>query len=61
MASGDSFGVPHPDFVHVSPKGSFVLVVDHKEHPHLLNSFLIERVSQGNGQRARNKNRRTQT
>jgi hypothetical protein len=45
--------VPHPDFIVVSPKGSFVIVVDSKERPHHLNSLLIERASPLNGQRRR--------
>jgi hypothetical protein len=59
MASGDSFEVPHPDFVSVSPKGSFVIVIDAKEHPHHLSSFLIERVTLHNGHRARKKSQRS--
>jgi len=58
MASGEAFQVPHPDFVFVSPKGSFVVLVDSKEYPHHLNSLLIESVSVGNGHRARKGGRR---
>ena len=43
--SGERYTVPHPDFIFVSPKGSFVVVVDSKERPHHLNSLLIERAS----------------
>ena len=50
MASGERYTVPHPDFIMVSPRGSFVIVVDSHEHPHHLNSLLIERASPLNGQ-----------
>ena len=58
MASGEKFQVPHPDFVLVSPKGSFVIFVDAKEYPHHLNSLLIESVVVGDGHRARKSGRR---
>jgi hypothetical protein len=44
-ASGERYSVPHPDFISISPKGSFVVVIDAKERPHHLNSLLIERAS----------------
>jgi hypothetical protein len=44
-ASGEHFRVPHPDFISISPKGSFVVVIDERERPHHLNSLLIERAS----------------
>jgi hypothetical protein len=43
--SGDRYMVPHPDFISISPKGSFVVVIDAKERPHHLSSLLIERAS----------------
>jgi hypothetical protein len=43
--SGDRYRVPHPDFISISPKGSFVVVIDAKERPHHLSSLLIERAS----------------
>ncbi|HEY2714515.1 MAG TPA: hypothetical protein VGI60_18545 [Chthoniobacterales bacterium] len=55
-ASGQRFKVPHPDFVLVFPKGSFVVVVDAQERPHHLNSLLIERASLLIGARRRHKN-----
>jgi len=55
-ASGQRYEVPHPDFILVSPKGSFVVVVDAQERPHHLNSLLIERGSLLNGARRRHKN-----
>jgi hypothetical protein len=43
--SGDRYQVPHPDFISISPKGAFVVVIDAKERPHHLSSLLIERAS----------------
>jgi len=43
--SGKCYVVPHPDFISISPKGSFVVVIDAKERPHHLSSLLIERAS----------------
>lgn len=43
--SGDRYTVPHPDFISISPKGSFVVFIDAKELPHHLSYFLIERAS----------------
>jgi hypothetical protein len=51
MASGERYSVPHPDFVFISPRGSFVVVIDAKERPHHLNAILIERASLKNGHR----------
>lgn len=48
-ASGEHYTVPHPDFISISPKGSFVVVIDAKERPHHLNALLIERASLLNG------------
>jgi len=45
MVSGERFPVPHPDFILVSPRGSYVNVVDAKDHHHHLSALLIERVS----------------
>jgi len=57
MASGERYSVPHPDFISISPRGSFVVVIDARERPHHLNALLIERASLVNGHR-RKKNRR---
>jgi hypothetical protein len=53
MASGERYEVPHPDFALISPRGSFVIVVDQDERPHHLSSLLIESASQRNGTRRR--------
>jgi hypothetical protein len=51
MASGQRYEVPHPDFVFISPRGSFVMIVDAKDRPHHLSSLLIESASLRNGSR----------
>jgi hypothetical protein len=58
MASGERFTVPHPDFILVSPKGRFVIVMDERDHPYHLNAILIERASPVNGQRRKTGKRR---
>ncbi len=42
MTSGETHRVPHPDFISISPKGTFVIVIDAKERPHHLSTLLIE-------------------
>ncbi len=56
-ASGERYTVPHPDFISVSPKGSYVVVIDSKDRPHHLNALLIERASPLNGQERRKRRR----
>jgi hypothetical protein len=58
MTSGESFKVSHPDFVGISPKGSFVIFVDANDCPHYLNRPLIESVSLRNGHHARKSGKR---
>jgi hypothetical protein len=53
MVSGETYEVPHPDFVYISPKASFVLFIDAEERPHHLSSQLIESVSLRSGRAAR--------
>jgi len=43
--SGERYRVPHPDFISISPHGSFVVLIDQKDRPHHLSSLLIERAS----------------
>lgn len=57
-ASGERYTVPHPDFISISPKGSFVIVIDAKERPHHLGSLLIERASLLNSQSRRKDSKR---
>ena len=45
MNGGERHVVPHPDFISVSPRGSFAVVIDKQDRPHHLNGLLIERVS----------------
>ena len=49
MASGVRHRVPHPDFVLVSPRGNYVIVVDAKDRPHHLSTLLIEEAVVLNG------------
>ena len=49
MASGERHRVPHPDFVLISPRGTYVIVVDAKERPHHLSTLLIEKAVVLNG------------
>ena len=57
-ASGERYRVPHPDFISISPKGSFVVVIDAKDRPHHLSSLLIERASLLNSQSRRRDSKR---
>ncbi len=57
-ASGESYTVPHPDFISISPRGSFVIVIDANDRPHHLNALLIERASLLNGHRHRKAGKR---
>ncbi len=59
MAGGERYVIPHPDFISVSHKGSFVVVIDAKDRPHHLNALLIERASPLNGQQRRRTRKRT--
>ncbi len=61
-ASGERYVVPHPDFISISPRGSFVVLIDARDRPHHLNAILIERASLLNGhgrQPGRKRRRRT--
>jgi hypothetical protein len=54
--SGENYEIPHPDFILVAPRGSYVVVVDPKDPkdiPHHISALLIERASLLNGQRRR--------
>ena len=59
MASGERYSVPHPDFIMVSPRGNYVIVVDAKDRPHHLNAIVIERASPPNGHRRRKPQKRS--
>ncbi len=45
MNGGESYEVPHPDFISISPRGTFVVIIDQHDRPHHLSALLIERVS----------------
>ncbi len=52
--SGETYEVPHPDFIMVAPRGSFVVVIDPndpKDIPHHISALLIERASLLDGQK----------
>jgi hypothetical protein len=51
MASRERYEVPHPDFISISPRGSFVIVIDEVERHHHLKALLIERASPLDGQK----------
>jgi hypothetical protein len=44
-AGGQRLRVPHPDFVLVSPKGSWVIVTDENDRPRHVSALLIEEVA----------------
>ena len=58
MTSGESHRVPHPDFISISPKGSFVVIIDAKERPHHLSTLLIEEAVLLAGPRQRRSGRK---
>jgi hypothetical protein len=54
--SGETYEIPHPDFILVSPRGSYGVVVDPKdprEAPHHVSASLNERATLLNGQKRR--------
>lgn len=51
MNGGESYAVPHPDFISISPRGSFVVIIDKHDRPHHLSALLIERVAPLGGSR----------
>jgi hypothetical protein len=60
--SGETFEIPHPDFILVPPKGSYVVVVDPKdpkEAPNHISALLIERATLLDGQRRRKTRKRS--
>jgi len=59
MASGETYEVPHPDFVSISPRDSYMIIIDAEERPHHLNALLIDRASPLNGHQPRRKRKRT--
>jgi len=45
LVSGTVHRVPHPDFIAVAPRGTWVMVADEKDHPHWISTILIEEVT----------------
>ena len=43
--AGERLRVPHPDFVFVAPRGTWVIVTDERDRPRHIKSLLIEEVS----------------
>jgi len=60
--SGETYQIPHPDFILVPPKGSYVVVIDPsdpKEAPNHISVLLIERATLLDGQRRRKTRKRS--
>jgi hypothetical protein len=55
MASGKKYHVPQPDFVSISPFGTYVAVYDENEILHRLNVILIEAAVEGGRGRKRSR------
>jgi hypothetical protein len=61
MTSGETHRVPHPDFVSISPRGSFVVVIDGNERPHHLSTLLMEEAVLLSPRGARRRSRKSRT
>jgi hypothetical protein len=60
--SGETYDVVHPDFITVSPRGSYVIVIDAKdprEAPNHISALVIERATLLNGHRRRKSRKRS--
>jgi hypothetical protein len=60
--SGETYEIPHPDFILVPPNGSYVVVIDSrdpKEAPNHISALLIERATPIDGQRRRKTRKRS--
>jgi hypothetical protein len=60
--SGETYEIPHPDFILVPPRGSYVLVIDPndpKDAPHHISALLIERASLLNNHKRRRARKRS--
>jgi hypothetical protein len=42
---GERLRVPHPDFIMVAPRGTWVIVTDERDHPRHISSILIEEIA----------------
>ena len=60
--SGETYEIPHPNFIFVPPRGSYIVVVDPKDPrdiPHHISALLIERVSLPNNHKRRKTRKRS--
>ena len=60
--SGETYEIPHPNFILVPPKGSYVVVIDPKdpkEAPNHISALLIERATPLDGQQRRKTRKRS--
>jgi hypothetical protein len=60
--SGETYEISHPDFILVSPKESYVVVIDSKdpkEAPNHISALLIERATPLDGQQRRQTRKRS--
>lgn len=60
--SGEIYEIPHPDFILVPPRGSYVVVIDPndpKDAPHHISALLIERASLLNNHKRRRARKRS--
>jgi hypothetical protein len=58
--SGETYEISHPDFILVSPKESYVVVIDckdPKEAPNHISALLIERATPLDGQQRNTRKR----
>ncbi len=42
---GERLRVPHPDFIYVAPRGTWVMVTDERDYPRHISSILIEEIA----------------
>ena len=42
---GERLQVPHPDFIFVSPRGTWIIITDKRDRPRHISSLLIEEVA----------------
>ena len=52
---GERLRVPHPDFVFVAPRGTWVMVSDERDRPRHISSLLIKEVAPVSGRRSSRK------
>jgi len=57
MVSGERYRGPHPDFIGISPRGTFVIVFGKDGRPHHLSALRIEGATPLNGHRRERRKR----